>query len=77
MHGNKLSKIGRKGVPECRSRKVYCGCPGGYSYLLDVISILVSEFMTMNIISSLRTLMTYFVAVGCSCFCSHAWWFVD
>ena len=52
MYGNKLSKIGRKSVPECRSRKLYCGFPGVCSYLLDVICILVSEFMTVYINSS-------------------------
>ena len=41
MHGSKLSKIGRKSVPEFRSRQVYCGFPGVCSYLLDVICILV------------------------------------
>ena len=56
MYGYKLSKIGRKSVPEFRSSKVYCGFPGvcSYSFLLDVIilCILVSEFMTVYIISS-------------------------
>ena len=37
MYGNKLSKIGRKSVPEFRPRKVYCGFPGVCSYLLDII----------------------------------------
>ena len=45
MYGNQLSKIGRKGVPEFQSRKVYCGFPGVCSYLLYVICILVYEFM--------------------------------
>ena len=51
MYGNKLSNIGRKSVPEFRSRKVYCGFPGVPSYLLDVICILVSEFMLVYILS--------------------------
>ena len=33
-------------------QKVYCGFPGVCSYLLDVICILVSEFITVYIISS-------------------------
>ena len=52
MNVNKLSMIGMKSVPECRSRKVYCRFPGVCSYLLDVIRILVSELMTVYIISS-------------------------
>ena len=52
MYGNKLSKIGRKSVPEFRPRKVYCGFPGVCSYLLDIICILVSELMTVYIVSS-------------------------
>ena len=44
MYGNKLSKIGRKSVPEM--------FPGVCSYLLDVMSILVSELKTLYIISS-------------------------
>ena len=49
MYGNKLSKIGRKSVPEFRPRKVYRGFPGVCSYLLDIICILVSELMTVYI----------------------------
>ena len=49
MYGNKLSKIGRKSIPEFRPRKVYCGFPGVCSYLLDIICILISELMTVNI----------------------------
>ena len=45
-----LSNIGRKSVPEFGSRNVYCGFPGVCSYLLDVIGIMVSEFMTVYII---------------------------
>ena len=51
-YANHLSKIGRKGVPDFRSRKVYCGFPGVCSYLLYVICILVSEFMLVYILSS-------------------------
>ena len=40
-----MSKIGRKSVPECRFRKVYCGFRGVCAYLLDVICILDSEYM--------------------------------
>ena len=52
-----------QGVPEFRSRKVYCGFPGVCSYLLYIICILVSEFMIVYS-QFVRTLMTYFVAVG-------------
>ena len=61
MYGNKLLKIGRKSVPECRSRKVYCGLPGVCSYLLDVICILVYDCVYYQ--QFVRTLMAYFVAV--------------
>ena len=54
VYGNNLSNIGRKSVPEFRSRKVYCGFPGVCSYLLDVICIFDSEFMTVHIISSYK-----------------------
>ena len=40
VYGNQSSKIGRKGVPDFRSRKVYCGFPGVCSYLRYVICIL-------------------------------------
>ena len=52
MYGNKLSEIGRKSVPEFLPRKVYCEFPGVCSYLLDIICILVSELMTVYIVSS-------------------------
>ena len=59
-----LSMIGRKNVPECRSRKVYCGFPGVCSYLLDVICILISEYMIVYNYQFIGTLMPYVVEVG-------------
>ena len=56
MNGNKLSMIGRKNVPEWRSRKVYCGFPG--------VCILISEFMIVYNYQFIGTLMPYVVAVG-------------
>ena len=51
MYGSKLTKIGRNSVPEFRPRKVNCGFSGVCSYLLDIICIMVSELMTVYMLT--------------------------